>query len=162
MNERANSTTASETEASDASTSEAQEALHTLLHQGVELYAYFSHYVQAQLDLLKMSGRQVALWAVIGILGAIVAVSALVMGVILFLTGLSSGVGAAVGGVLWLGQLIVGIGLLILFGIAILIGKSRMQGQARTQRVQDYAERQQQQRLQFGRSAADRANHAEI
>ena len=162
MSEHADPTMSSEAEAPNAATSEAQEALHTLLQQGVELYAYVSHFIQAQLDLLKVSGRQAALWAVIGILGAIVAVSALVMAVILFLTGLSSGVGAAVGGVLWLGQLIVGLGLLILFVIVVLIGKSRIQGRAYTQRVQDYAERQQQQHLQFGRSAADRANHAEV
>jgi hypothetical protein len=161
MDENPNPTGAS-TEAQDASASEAQEALHTLVQQGLELYAYFSHFVRAQVDTLKMSGRQVILWAAVSSLGAVLVVSALVMGVVLLLSGLATGVGAAVGGVMWLGQVIVGLGLLIVFGIVILIGWSRLQGRSRTQKVQDYAERQQQQRLQFGHSAADRANNSAV
>jgi hypothetical protein len=161
MDENTNPTTAS-TEDRNASASDAPEALHTLLHQGVELYAYFSHFVRAQLDTLKLSGRQVILWTAIGTLSAVLVVSALVMGVVLLLTGLAAGVGMAVGGVLWLGQVIVGLGLLISFGVAILIGWSRKQDRSRTQKVQDYAERQRQQHLQFGHSVADRANDSAV
>jgi hypothetical protein len=148
--------------AHDNAASEAQEALHVLLQQGLELYAYFSHFVRAQIDALKLSGRQIILWAAVGSLGAVVVVSALVMGVVLFLSGLATGVGTAVGGTLWLGQIIVGLGFLILFGIVILLGRSRLQSRSRSQKVQDYAERQQQQRLQFGHSVAERANHTAV
>jgi hypothetical protein len=161
MDENTNPTTAS-TGAPNAPEAEAQEALHTLLHQGVELYAYSAHFVHAQLDTLKLSGRQAMLWAAVGSLGAIVAVSALVVGVVLLLTGLAVGVGMAVGGALWLGQVIVGLGLLISFGVAIPIGWSRLQDRSRSQKVQDYAERQRQQRLQFGHSVADRATDSAV
>jgi protein-S-isoprenylcysteine O-methyltransferase Ste14 len=161
MDESTNPATAS-VEAHNAAASDAQEALHTLLPQGLELYAYFSHFVRAQIDILKMSGRQIVLRAAVGSLGAILVVSALVMGVVLLLSGLATGVGTAVGGAMWLGQVIVGLGVLILFGIAILIGWSCMQHRSRIQKVQDYAERQQQQRLQFGHSVADRANNSAV
>src|SRR5688572_30171488 len=140
MDENTNPTSAS-TKGHDTSASEAQEALHVLLQQGLELYAYFSHFIRAQIDILKLSGRQIILWAAVGSLGAVVVVSALVMGVVLFLSGLATGVGTAVGGALWLGQIIVGLGFLILFGIVLLLGWSRMQSRSRSQKVQDYAER---------------------
>ena len=124
--------------------------------------AYFSHFLRAQIDALKLSGRQIILWVAVGSLGAVLVVSALVMGVVLFLSGLATGVGTAVGGNIWLGQLIVGLGFLILFGLVILLGWSRLQSRSRSQKVQDYAERQQQQRLQFGHSVAERANHSAV
>jgi membrane protein implicated in regulation of membrane protease activity len=161
MDENTNPTTAS-TEAHDASASEAQEALHVLVQQGLELYAYLAHFVRAQIDVLKLSGRQIILWAAVGSLAAVLVVSALVMGVVLLLSGLATGVGTAVGGALWLGQIIVGLGFLILFGIVILLGWSRMQRRSRRQKVQDYAKRQHQQRLHFGHSVAERANHSAL
>jgi membrane protein implicated in regulation of membrane protease activity len=161
MDEHTNPTTAS-TAAHDASAADAQEALHVLLHQGLELYAYFSHFVRAQIDALKLSGRQIILWVAVGSLGAVLVASALVMGVVLFLSGLATGIGMAVGGAIWLGQIIVGLGFLILFGIVLLLGWSRIQSRSRSQKVQDYAERQQQQHLQFGHSVAERANHSAV
>jgi hypothetical protein len=146
----------------EASASEAQEALHTLLHQSSELYAYFWHYIKAQIDLLKLSGRNLFVLAVIAGLGAVLAVSALVVSVVLLLTGLAVGVGVAVGGALWLGQVIVGLAMLILFVIAVLIGWSRIRNRSLSQKVQDYAERQHQQHLQFGHNAADRARHSTV
>lgn len=154
--------TGTTTEEHDAAASDAQEALHALLGQGGELVAYVSHFISAQVDTLKLSGRQLLLWAAVVSLGALVAVSALVMSVVLLLTGLATGLGMAVGGALWLGQVIIGLGLLVLFGVVTLIGWSRMQNRSRTQKVQDYAERQQQQRLQFGHSVADRAGHSTV
>jgi hypothetical protein len=161
MDENADRTGKS-TEEHNASDAEAQEAFHTLLHQGGELYAYVSHFLSAQVDTLKLSGRQILLWGAIVSLGAIGAVSALVMSVVLLLTGLATGMGMAVGGALWLGQVIIGLVLLVSFGVVILIGWSHMQNRSRTQKVQDYAERQQQQRLQFGHSVADRASNSTV
>lgn len=154
--------TGTSTEEHDTSAADAQEALHALLDQGGELVAYLSHFLSAQVDTLKLSGRQILLWAAIVSLGGVVAVSALAMSVGLLLTGLATGMGLAVGGAMWLGQVIVGLGLLVSFGIVTLIGWSRIQNRSRTQKVQDYAERQQQQRLQFGRSVADRAGHSTV
>jgi membrane protein implicated in regulation of membrane protease activity len=161
MDENTNPTSASR-EGHDTSASEAQEALYVLLQQGLELYTYFSHFIRAQIDTLKLSGRQIILWAAVGSLGAVLLVSALVMGVVLFLSGLATGVGMAVGGALWLGQIVVGLAFLILFGIVLLLGWSRLQSRSRSQKVQDYAERQQQQRLQFGHSVAERANRSAV
>jgi len=146
----------------EASASEVQEALHTLFNQSSELFAYFSHYLKAQIDLLKLSGRNIVVLTVIAGLGAVLAVSALVVSVVLLLTGLAIGINMAVGGSLWLGQVIVGLGLLIIFAIAVIVGWSRMRNRSLTQKVQDYAERQQQQQLQFGHNAADRARHSTV
>jgi membrane protein implicated in regulation of membrane protease activity len=135
-----------------------QEALNRLQQQIGELSAYASHFVSAKMDALKLSGRNVAILAIIGTFGGIVLISMTVVAAVLLVIGCAAGLGVALGGTPWLGQIVVGLGLLGLFAVAILIGCRRMQRQSRTQKVQDYAERQRQQRIQFGHNVNDIAN----
>jgi membrane protein implicated in regulation of membrane protease activity len=137
-----------------------QEALSLLQQQLGELSAYASHYVSAKMDGLKLSGRNIAIWAMIGALAGIILISMIVVAVVLLLIGCAAGLGVALGGTPWLGQIAVGLGLLALFVIAILIGARRIQRQSRSQKVQDYDERQRQQRIQFGHNVNDIANES--
>jgi hypothetical protein len=136
----------------------AAEALHLLQQQFSALCAYCLHFVNAKVDQLKMSGRHIALWVLVGCMGAIGLITMLIVAVVLLLTGLATGLGMALGGTLWLGQVIVGLGLLILFAMGTLLGCRRVHSRARAEKVQDYAERQLRQRAQFGHSVADRAH----
>jgi hypothetical protein len=45
------------------------EALRHLQQQIEELQAYFTHFVSAKIDGFLLSGRQIALWTVLGIMG---------------------------------------------------------------------------------------------
>lgn len=153
------SDTNTQTSASDQEPS-VQEALSLLQQQLGELSAFASHYVSAKMDGLKLSGRNIAIWAMMGALAGIILISMIVVAVVLLLMGCAAGLGAVLGGTPWLGQIAVGLGLLVLFAIAILIGTRRIQRQSRAQKVQDYDERQRQQRIQFGHNVNDIANES--
>jgi hypothetical protein len=145
------STTPSEQEPSP------QEALRRLLQQIEELRAYSTHFVSAKVDGLMLSARQLLVWAVLGIVGLIALAGLVVTSIVLFLDGAAGGLGRLFGGRLWLGQLVVGGGLLVLLTLSILIGVRTWQRRSRQQKVQQYDERQLQQRAAFGHSVADRA-----
>jgi hypothetical protein len=150
-----------QTSASDQEPS-AAEALHLLQQQFGELRAYFSHFANAKIDELKSSGRHIALWIIMGCVGAVALITMIMVAVVLLLTGLATGLGMALGNTLWLGQVMVGLGLLILCALVALLGCRRVHSRARTERVQDYAERQLRQRAQFGHSVADRAHETTV
>jgi hypothetical protein len=137
---------------------DAAEALYLLQQQFGALCAYCLHFVNAKVDQLKMSGRHIVLWLLMGCMGAIGLITMIMVAVVLLLTGLATGLGVALGGTPWLGQVIVGLGLLILFAVGTLLGCRRVHSRARAEKVQDYAERQLRQRAQFGHSVADRAH----
>jgi hypothetical protein len=133
------------------------EALRRLQQQVGELQAYLAHFVSAKVDSVLLSARQIALWIVLGVVGLIALGGLLVTAIVLLLVGAAAGLALLFGGQLWLGQMVVGAGVLVLFALALLIGMRTWQRRWRQQKVQQYDERQLQQRTAFGRSVADRA-----
>ena len=134
-----------------------EEAFRRLLQQLEELQEYSTHFVSAKVDGLMLSARQLLIWAVLGIVGLLALAGLVVTAIVLCLGGAAGGLGSLLGGRLWLGQLVVGGGLLVLLTLSILIGVRTWQRRSRQQKVQQYDERQLQQRTAFGRSVADRA-----
>ena len=133
------------------------EALRRLQQQIEALQAYFTHFVSAKIDGFLLSSRQIALWTALGIMGLMALIGLIVTAIVLLLSGAAAGLGLLFGGQLWLGQVVVGGGLLILLALGIFIGMRTWQHRSRQQKVQQYDERQLQQRAAFGRSVADRA-----
>jgi len=133
------------------------EALRRLQQQIEELQAYFTHFVSAKVDGFLLSSRQLALWTALGIMGLIALAGLIITTIVLLLSGAAAGFGLLFGGRLWLGQVVVGGGLLSLLALGILVGMRIWQHRSRQQKVQQYDERQLQQHAAFGRSVADRA-----
>ena len=133
------------------------EALRHLQQQIEELQAYFTHFVSAKIDGFLLSGRQIALWIVLGLMGLLALAGLVITAIVQLLSGAAVGFGLLCGGRLWLGQVIVGGGLLLLLALSIFIGMRTWQHRSRQQKVQQYDERQLQQRAAFGHSVADRA-----
>jgi uncharacterized membrane protein len=133
------------------------EALRRLQQQVGELQAYLTHFVSAKVDGFVLSARQLALWAVLGVVGLIAAVGLVVTAVVLVLVGAADGFAVLFGGRWWLGALVVGGGTLVLLAVGIFIGMRILQSRWRQQKVQQYDERQLQQQATFGHSVADRA-----
>jgi hypothetical protein len=133
------------------------EALRRLQQQIGELQAYFTHFVSAKVDGFMLSARQIAVWTALGIVGLTALVGFVVTAIVLLLGGVATGLGLLFGGHVWLGQVVVGGGLLILLALSIVIGLRILQNKSRQQKVQQYDERQLQQRAAFGHSVADRA-----
>src|SRR5262245_61574157 len=136
------------------------EALRLLQQHVGELQAYLTHFVSAKIDGFILSARQLALWAALGVVGLTGAVGLVVTAVALVLIGAADGLAQLFGGRWWLGALVVGGGTLALLAIGILVGMRTWQSRWRQQKVQQYDERQLQQRATFGHSAADRATEA--
>ncbi len=65
------------------------QALDQLLTQATELYTYTVYFVSAKADGIKLSVRQVVVWAVLGMLMLIAATSVIVTAIVLLLTGLA-------------------------------------------------------------------------
>jgi membrane protein implicated in regulation of membrane protease activity len=132
-------------------------ALDQLLTQAAELYAYTMHLVTAKTDSIKLSIRQVVVWTVLGILLLIAATSVIVTAIVLLLTGLAGALAVAFESELWLGKVVIGFLLLLIIAVSTLIVVRLQQRKSRHEKVQQYAERQLQQRTTFGRNVADRA-----
>ena len=133
------------------------EALRRLQQQVGELQAYVTHFVSAKIDGLVLSSRQLALWAILGVVGLIAAVGLVVTAIVLILVGAADGFAQLFGGRWWLGALVVGVGTLVILALGIFIGMRTWQSRWRQQKVQQYDERQLQQQATFGHSVADRA-----
>jgi hypothetical protein len=135
----------------------ATETLDQLLTQAAELYTYTMHFVTAKADGIKLSVRQIVVWTVLGIVMVIAAISVIVTATVLLLTGLAGALAVAFDSELWLGKVVVGFLLLVIIAVGTLIGARMQQRKFRHKKVQQYAERQFQQRATFGRNVADRA-----
>src|SRR5262245_23047143 len=133
------------------------EALRRLQQQVEELQAYLTHFVSAKIDGLVLSAQQLAFWAALGVVGLIAAVGLVVTAVVLVLVGAADGLARLFGGQWWLGALVAGFGTLALPILGIVIRMRTWQSQWRQHKVQQYDERQLQQRATFGHSVADRA-----
>ena len=133
------------------------EALRRLQQQVGELQAYVAHFVSAKIDGLVLSSRQLAFWAILGVVGLTAAVGLVVTAIVLILVGAADGLARLFGGQWWLGALVVGVFTLAMFVLGLFIGMRTWQNRWRQQKVQQYDERQRQQQATFGHSVADRA-----
>lgn len=134
-----------------------EEALHRLLRQIAELQAYLTHFVSAKVDSVVLSARQLVMWAVLGTVGLLALAGLLITAIVLFLQGASAGLARLFHTGPWLGQLVVGVVIILLLLLGMVLGVRTWQRRWRQQKVQQYDERQLQQRDAFGHSVADRA-----
>jgi len=125
-----------------------------------ELKEYAAYYASAKWDGIKLSVRQIVIYAALGVMGLFVGGAMLVMSVILLLNGIAGGLGALFGHHLWLGNLVLGAVLLgLLFGGAIL-GLKWITGKSKHKTVQKYESRKRQQRAEYGHDVHERSREA--
>jgi hypothetical protein len=112
--------------------------LEPLLANLTELQTHVNHYVQATADGLRLTARQLALKAALGVLGLVVGVAMLVTAAVLALQGAAGGIAAALGGRIWAGQLITGLTLLLLVAVAAWWLTSSMTKSSRRKTLEKY------------------------
>ncbi len=127
--------------------------------QLAELKEYAAYFVAAKVDGIKASFRNLALYAVLGVVGLIAGGAIIVTAAVQLLTGLAGAIGAIFEPDRpWVGHIVVG--LLILGGIGVgtmsFMKKFTAASHART--VKKYEARQQQQRVQHGHDVHERAS----
>lgn len=122
-----------------------------------EIAQYAGHLLATKIDQLKLSIQKLILYAVLGVMGLVAAVSILAASVVLLFVGAAHGVGAALGGRDWLGDLIVSLVVLGAIGLLLTVGLNRFRLASRRGMVRKYENRRKEQRERFGHDAAQRA-----
>jgi len=122
-----------------------------------ELREYATYYLSAKLDGFKVTGRNLGIYAVLGIVGLIAMSAMITTAVVLLLVGLALAIGKPFNpDQPWVGAVVVG--LLVLGGLAaaVIIGMRKLTNTSRAALVRKYEERQRQQRIHFGRDVRGR------
>jgi len=122
-----------------------------------ELKEYASYFVAAKVDGIKVSMRNAAIYAALGIIGAVAGGTVVVVAVTLLLIGAAHAIGAALGDRYWLGDLIIGLFVLIVIGIGAMIGLKMLARSFHKSTVNKYEARQHQQQLTFGHDVREQA-----
>ena len=123
-----------------------------------ELAEYISYYFSAKFDGVKVSVRNLGIYAAVGVIGLIAASALVTTAVVFVCIGIAGGLSALFGDRLWQGTLVAGLLVLALLGAGVWFGISRMTRSSRERTVRKYAARQQQQRAKFGHDVNERAD----
>lgn len=133
------------------------EGLRSLLSQFGELREYATHYLSSRADMLRLRARRIGVTLVLGVVGGILAVVALSTAVVYVLRGVAGGVGELLGGRVWAGDLLTGLGILAMVAAAAYISLPRWMNTSRRKTVEKYELRRQKQRVAFGHDVRQRA-----
>jgi hypothetical protein len=115
-----------------------------------ELKSFAGYYITAKLDGIKLSLRNLVLYAALGIVGLIAGGTIIVMASALLVMGISHGLGALFGGRYWLGDLVTGILFLGLIAAGVIFGLKAVTKSSRKRTVEKYEQWQHDQRQHFG------------
>ncbi|HZL33871.1 MAG TPA: hypothetical protein VFC78_01095 [Tepidisphaeraceae bacterium] len=140
----------------DADASPSQ-ALREALNRLGEVKEYAAYFLAAKIDALKISARNIGVYVALGLLGACAGVAVVVVGVVLLLIGAAHGIGAALGGMYWLGDLIIGVVVLAVVGAGAVFAASKLTGSTRKKTVEKYESRKRDQRIRYGHDVRERA-----
>jgi len=125
-----------------------------------EIREYASYYLATKTDALKSKLVWIAIYAALAIVGGIVGIAVLATAGVLLVRGIADGLGAAFGKP-WLGELVTGLGLLLLLGLGVVIGLKVMSGSFKRKLMAKYEQRHQEQRERFGADVLERARDAQ-
>jgi hypothetical protein len=133
------------------------EALRGGLSQLGEVREYLTYYLAAKADGVKVSLRNLAVYAVLGILGMAVGVAVLATTGVLLLVGIAQGLGRLFGGREWLGDIVVAVVILGTVAGGAFFGLRWLTNTSRKKLVSKYEDRQRKQRYEYGHDIAERA-----
>ena len=136
------------------------DGLKLLLKQFRELREYFSHFVAAKTDSMKLSLGSTVLRLALAALGFVVLSGFLVTAGWFVLNGVAGGLGVLFDDRLWLGNLVTGILFLAGPGLGIYVAVAKSKRTFLERTVKKYESRQARQQSEFGRSASNRTEHA--
>ena len=131
-----------------------------------ELKEYAFYYLAAKTDGIKASFRNLGLFAVLGIVGLMVAGATVVTATVLLLTGIAGAISAifrsdyTMPDRTWIGEITVGLLVLGGIGIGTMLFMKKFTAASRERTVKKYESRQQQQRVQYGHDVHERAEAA--
>lgn len=135
----------------------AGEAVRGVGEKLAELGEHAGYFISAKLDGLKVTGRNLGVYAVLGIVGLIALSTVVTTAVVMLLVGLAMAIGKAFDpDQYWVGALIVSVVVLGALAIGVIFGLKWLTNTSRSALVRKYEERQRQQRVRFGRDVRGR------
>jgi hypothetical protein len=128
-----------------------------------ELREYVGYFVAAKLDGIKLTFRRIGVMAAVGVIGLLAAGAIVGTAAVLFCVGLAQAVATLLAHEngaprTWLGNLIVGLLLLLVIGGGAWYMMSRLTGSSRKATVKKYELRRQRERADFGHDVFQRAS----
>ena len=126
------------------------------------LKEYAAYYASAKLDSYKASAVNLGIYAVLGLLGAVVGCAMLATAAVLLLWGLAEGLGALAvhlfgGGWHWLGPFLVGLILLGGMAAGVIFGLKWFTRTSHSRLVAKYEDRKRRERIKYGYDVEQRA-----
>jgi hypothetical protein len=121
-----------------------------LFQQVAVIREFALHYVDAQKDSVKATTRRLAIKTILGAAAAIIGVTGLITCTIMVTDALADLVSLAAGNRQWVGQLVVGGGILLVFAMVAAVYVARWTSKARAQTIRKYESRHNAQREQLG------------
>lgn len=131
--------------------------LSALLSHLTEMREYVECYLAARIDQVRLEARSSALYGALGLLGSVVLAGALVAATVLVMNGAADAIGRLSGGRHWLGQILVGGGLLAITAGSIWYWLRRHNAAERKKVTEHYELRKQAERSRFGTDVSQRA-----
>ena len=135
----------------------AGDALREANRQVGEIAEYVSYYLSAKWDGVKLSLKNVGIFAVLGVVGLIAGAALVITAVVQVCSGIAQGLAVLFGGRLWLGNLVTGILLLGLVAAGAYFGLSSLMGKSRKATVNKYELRKKHERNRFGHDVEQQA-----
>lgn len=133
------------------------EAIRQAMQKLAELREFVSYYVSVRVDSLKITARNLGIYAALGVIGLIAAGAMVVTAVVLLLTGIAGAFGQLFSGHPWLGNIITAVLVLGLIAGSVVFVMKKLTHTFRSQTVKKYEDRLSRERQQFGRNVRDEA-----
>jgi hypothetical protein len=131
--------------------------LDPLIANLAEVQEYFNNYVSAQKDALIAAGRRALLIAVAAVLALVLAMAAVGAATVLLLEGLAHAIADSAGGRIWIGEIAIGAGLVLVIAAALACVAVFWLRKTTKATKRQYERRHQEQRARFGYDVAERA-----
>jgi hypothetical protein len=136
--------------------SKAPNPLEPLLEQIAAVRAYAQHYFEAQTDAARAAVRRTILKAAAGLGAAIVAVTFVIACTIMLAEGLAQLIGIVAGDRPWVGNIVLGGGVLLILAISVGFYVAQKLRTARELTIRKYENRHYAQRAKFGADVTQR------
>ncbi len=121
-----------------------------------EIREYATYYLSTKTDAVKSSITWLLVYALLGIVAAIIGAAVLVTVGVLLITGIAGGLGQLFG-YPWLGQLVTAVLMLGIIGVGAWIGMKMLRNTLTRKLMAKYEQRHEEQRRRFGADVLQRA-----
>jgi hypothetical protein len=139
-----------------------QSAIRDAVAQLGELREYAAYFLATKMDGLKVTVRNILVYAVLGMIGLVAGGAIIVTAAVLVCFGIANALARLSEHVIgpswgWLGELIVGLGILGGIAAGVIIAMRKLTNTSRKKLVEKYEQRQRKQQSDFGHDVRERA-----